>query len=207
MSRVQSQLRSDAADGWHIGGSHESQSRTWENFVGRSAASGILYPKLQETFPAQLKSVSLDKFYRAINKVERSLIRTDADEVTYNLHVISGSTSSCIARRQTRRQRLTGSVARPVSIRPRPARADDRDGVLQDVHWYGGIIGGVFQGYTLGNILSAQFFEARPKRIQHRARDRRRQVRHVTWLVARQHLPARRKFTADELVRAPPASR
>src|SRR6185295_18622584 len=70
-------------------GVHESQSRLWENIVGRSRPFwSWAYPSLQEVFPAQLGNVTLDTFYRAINKVERSLIRTDADEVTYNLHVI-----------------------------------------------------------------------------------------------------------------------
>jgi carboxypeptidase Taq len=143
-------------------GVHESQSRTWENLVGRSRGFWeFFYPKLQEAFPSQLKSVPLDKFYRAINKVARSLIRTDADEVTYNLHVM--------IRFDFELQLLEGKLAvkdLPEAWHERykadlGIRApDDRDGVLQDVHWYGGIIGGVFQGYTLGNILSAQFFEA-----------------------------------------------
>ncbi len=143
-------------------GVHESQSRMWENLVGRSRGFWEhFYPKLQETFPSQLKSVSVDKFYRAINKVERSLIRTDADEVTYNLHVM--------IRFDFELQLLEGKLA--VKDLPEAWHAryesdlgfhapDDSDGVLQDVHWYGFIIGGVFQGYTLGNILSAQFFEA-----------------------------------------------
>ncbi len=146
-------------------GVHESQSRTWENLVGRSRPFWeFFYPKLQETFPAQLKSVPLDTFYRAINKVQRSLIRTEADEVTYNLHVM--------IRFDFELQLLEGKLA--VKDLPEAWHAryqsdlgvrapDDRDGVLQDVHWYGGIIGGVFQGYTLGNILSAQFFEAATK--------------------------------------------
>src|SRR5207249_2126980 len=143
-------------------GVHESQSRTWENLAGRSRGFWeFFYPKLQETFPSQLKPVPLEKFYRAINKVARSLIRTDADEVTYNLHVM--------IRFDFELQLLEGKLAvkdLPEAWQERykadlGIRApDDRDGVLQDVHWYGGIIGGVFQGYTLGNILSAQFFEA-----------------------------------------------
>ena len=98
-----------------------------------------------------------DTFYRAVNKVSRSLIRTEADEVTYNLHVM--------LRFDFELQLLEGRLA--IKDLPEAWHAryqsdlglhapDDRDGVLQDVHWYGGIIGGVFQGYTLGNILSAQ---------------------------------------------------
>lgn len=143
-------------------GVHESQSRLWENLVGRSRDFWqFFYPQLQATFPTQLSNVSLDTFYRAINKVERSLIRTDADEVTYNLHVM--------IRFDLELQMLEGSL----EIRDLPEawkeryRSDlkiipesDTDGVLQDVHWYTGQIGGMFQCYTLGNLMSAQFFEA-----------------------------------------------
>jgi carboxypeptidase Taq len=143
-------------------GVHESQSRTWENIVGRSRCFWeYCYPKLQAEFPTQFKNVPLDQFYRAINKVERSLIRTDADEVTYNLHVM--------LRFDFELQLLEGSL----SIRDLPEAwherfekdfgivpPSDSDGVMQDVHWYGGVIGGSFQGYTLGNILSAQFYSA-----------------------------------------------
>ena len=143
-------------------GVHESQSRLWENMVGRSRDFWqFFYPRIQTVFPAQLGTVTLDEFYRAINKVERSLIRTDADEVTYNLHVM--------IRFELELELLEGSLA----VRDLPAAwhqryqqdlglaaTDDTDGVLQDVHWYSGIIGGAFQGYTLGNILGAQFYEA-----------------------------------------------
>jgi carboxypeptidase Taq len=143
-------------------GVHESQSRLWENLVGRSRGFWeYFYPKLQARFPEQLQDVPLDKFYAAINKVQKSLIRTDADEVTYNLHVMM--------RFDFELQMLEGTLA----IRDLPEAwherfeqdfgivpPDDRDGALQDVHWFGGTIGGSFQGYTLGNILSAQFYEA-----------------------------------------------
>ena len=143
-------------------GVHESQSRLWENIVGRSRSFWeYMYPTLQKRFPEQLKDVSLDAFYAAVNKVEKSLIRTDADEVTYNLHVM--------LRFDFELQLLEGTL----SIRDLPEAwherfehdfgivpPNDSDGVLQDVHWYGGVIGGVFQGYTLGNILSAQFYNA-----------------------------------------------
>jgi carboxypeptidase Taq len=146
-------------------GVHESQSRLWENVVGRGRGFWqFFYPKLQAVFPSQLGNVPLDTFYQAINKVERSLIRTDADEVTYNLHVM--------IRFDLELQLLEGKLAvRDLSEAWRAryqsdlgiVAPDDRDGVLQDVHWYGGQIGGVFQGYTLGNILSAQFYEAATK--------------------------------------------
>jgi carboxypeptidase Taq len=143
-------------------GMHESQSRLWENMVGRSRLFWrFFYPRLQAAVPQQLRSVPFDAFYRAINKVERSLIRTNADEVTYNLHVI--------IRFNLEQELLEGRLR--VRDLPEVWRErykadlgmmppDDRDGVLQDVHWYSGVIGGEFQGYVLGNIMSAQLFEA-----------------------------------------------
>jgi len=143
-------------------GVHESQSRLWENLVGRSRGFWeYFYPQLQEAFPSQFKMVTPDQFYRAINQVQRSLIRTDADEVTYNLHVMirfgleMDLLEGKLAVRdlpEAWRERYTEDLG----IRP----ADDKDGVLQDMHWYVGTIGGMFQCYTLGNILSAQIFDA-----------------------------------------------
>jgi carboxypeptidase Taq len=143
-------------------GVHESQSRLWENVVGRSRGFWeYFYPLARKAFPEQLGKVPLDTFYRAINKVERSLIRTDADEVTYNLHVM--------LRFDIELDLLEGRLK--VKDLPEAWRArfaadfgltppDDRDGCLQDVHWYAGTVGGAFQGYTIGNILSAQFYTA-----------------------------------------------
>ncbi len=142
-------------------GVHESQSRLWENIVGRSRGFWrFYYPKLQAEFSDQLGDVSEESFYRAINKVSRSLIRVDADEVTYNLHVM--------IRFELALQMLEGSLA----VRDLPeawhARYEsdlglcapsDVDGVLQDVHWYAGTIGGSFQGYTLGNVMSSAFYD------------------------------------------------
>ncbi|MCP4361535.1 MAG: carboxypeptidase M32 [Chloroflexi bacterium] len=142
-------------------GVHESQSRLWENMVGRSQPFwNHYYPKLQAIFPEQLNDVPFDTFYRAINKVQPSLIRTDADEVTYNLHVM--------IRFDLELALLEGSLEVKDLPETWHARYDadlgERapshvDGVLQDIHWYGGIVGGVFQGYTLGNIMSALFFD------------------------------------------------
>ncbi|HEU4724355.1 MAG TPA: carboxypeptidase M32 [Candidatus Eisenbacteria bacterium] len=146
-------------------GVHESQSRLWENLVGRSRGFWEhFYPRLKAAFPSQLKDVAPDAFYRAVNRVERTLIRTDADEVTYNLHVmlrfdlelelLEGKLAvKDLAR--VWRERIEADLGQSVP--------DDRRGVLQDVHWYGGPIGGVFQGYTLGNILSAQFYDCAVK--------------------------------------------
>ena len=143
-------------------GVHESQSRLWENVVGRGRSFWQhFYPLLQSTFPDQLSKVPPETFYRAINKVERSLIRTDADEVTYNLHIM--------LRFELELELLEGRLrAKDLSEAWRAAMqayvgivpTDDRDGCLQDVHWYAGRLGGAFQSYTIGNILSAQFYAA-----------------------------------------------
>lgn len=184
-------------------GMHESQSRLWENLVGRSRACWEhFYPKLQATFPDALKGVSLDAFYRAINKVQKSLIRTEADEVTYNLHVM--------LRFDFELALLEGSLT--VKDLPEAWRArfqtdlgieppDDRDGVMQDVHWYFGPVGGMFQGYTLGNILGAQLFEtalqAHPEITQEMTQGRFGTLH--AWL--RENIYRHgRKFTAQELM-------
>ena len=143
-------------------GVHESQSRLWENVVARSRPFWQhYYPALQQTFAEQLKSVPLDAFYRAINKVTRSLIRTDADEVTYNLHVMVRfdlELDLLEGRLQIRDLPEAWQAAMNADVGVAPS--DDRDGCLQDVHWYSGRIGGAFHSYAVGNILSAQFFAA-----------------------------------------------
>ncbi|PTQ83007.1 carboxypeptidase Taq [Nitrosospira multiformis] len=143
-------------------GIHESQSRLWENQVGRSREFWTyFYPHLQTRFSEALGDVSLEEFYCGINRVEPSLIRTEADEVTYNLHVM--------IRFDIESQLLDGSL----QVKDLPAAWNDRyeadlgvrpssdaQGCLQDVHWYYGSVGGMFQGYTIGNLFSAQCFEA-----------------------------------------------
>ncbi len=143
-------------------GVHESQSRLWENIVARSRGFwDYFYPSLERAFADQLANVPLVVFHRAINKVARSLIRTDADEVTYNLHIM--------LRFDLEVKMLEGKL--DVKDLPEAWRVgmradlgieppDDRDGCLQDVHWYSGGIGGAFQSYTIGNILAAQFYAA-----------------------------------------------
>jgi carboxypeptidase Taq len=184
-------------------GVHESQSRLWENIVGRGRTFWEhFYPALQRTFSNQLGEVSLETFYRAINKVQRSLIRTDADEVTYNLHIMM--------RFELELDMLEGRLA--VKDLPQAWRArmqsdigvvppNDRDGCLQDVHWYSGMVGGGFQGYTIGNILSAQFYAAAIKahpEILHEIATGKFATLH-DWL--RTHLyQYGRKFTPNEIV-------
>jgi carboxypeptidase Taq len=143
-------------------GVHESQSRLWENVVARGRGFWeYFYPQLRAAFPHPFAELPLEAFYGAINKVERSLIRTDADEVTYNLHVMM--------RFDLELELLEGRLAvkdLPEAWRTRMAADlgvapdDDRNGCLQDVHWFSGGIGGSFQGYTIGNILGAQFYAA-----------------------------------------------
>jgi carboxypeptidase Taq len=185
-------------------GVHESQSRLWENLVGRSLGFWQhFYPCLRQVFPEQLDAVSLETFYRAINKVERSLIRTDADEVTYNLHVMLrfGLELDLLEGRLKVKDLPDAWRARfkaDLGLEP----PDDRDGCLQDVHWYAGGIGGAFQSYTIGNILSAQFYTAAvaahpgiPREIERGGFG----TLHA-WL--RDHLYRHgRKFRPDEIVR------
>ena len=143
-------------------GLHESQSRLWENLVGRSRPFWeYALPLLRQRFAAQLDGADPEALYRAVNAVSRSLIRTDADELTYNLHVIVRFDLEC--------ELLEGKLAvtdLPEAWRERyrndlgVTSAGDGDGVMQDVHWYSGPIGGAFQGYTIGNVLSAQFFDS-----------------------------------------------
>jgi carboxypeptidase Taq len=143
-------------------GVHESQSRLWENRVGRGKEFWQhFYPELQKIFPQQLGKVSREDFYKAINKVQTGLIRVQADEVTYNLHIMLRSDLSI--------DMLEGSLAvkdlpdawnarytNDLAVTPH----DYKDGVMQDVHWYFGMVGGSFEGYTLGNILGAQYYDA-----------------------------------------------
>lgn len=139
---------------------HESQSRMWENLVGRSRPFWkFFYPKLQELFPGQLGNVSMEKFYKAVNKVSPSFIRVESDEATYNLHIM--------LRLELEIALMEGSLE--VSQLPEAWNAkmkeylgitppNDAKGVLQDVHWSGGMIG-YFPTYALGNLVSAQLWE------------------------------------------------
>lgn len=142
-------------------GVHESQSRLWENLVGRSHAFwNHFYPKLQEIFREQLGSIGLETFYRAINAARPSEIRVEADELTYNLHIlirfelevalIEGSlpVAELPAAWNTKMEEYLGLIPETNS-----------SGVLQDVHWAAGLFG-YFPTYTIGNVLSVQLFDA-----------------------------------------------
>jgi carboxypeptidase Taq len=141
-------------------GMHESQSRLWENLVGRSLPFWrFFYPRVQETFPSALKGVELERFLAAINKSEPSLIRIEADEVTYGMHVI--------LRFELEQDIVNGRV----ELRDLPERwaekmhaylgievPDDAHGVLQDIHWGAGLVG-YFSTYLLGTVMSVQIWE------------------------------------------------
>ncbi len=143
-------------------GVHESQSRTWENIVGRSLPFWQhFYPELKSAFPGLFENVPLETFYRAINKVQPSLIRTDADEVTYNLHVmIRFDLELALLEGKLALRDLPEAWNERYSSDLGVTPPDLRSGCLQDVHWFSGFVGGAFQGYTLGNIMSAQFMES-----------------------------------------------
>jgi carboxypeptidase Taq len=140
-------------------GVHESQSRMWENVVGRSQGFWTFWlPRLKQIFPRQLEGLGVEAFYQAVNRVEPSLIRVEADEVTYNLHIM--------LRFEIENMMMEGKVKvvdlpdlwnakmqEYLGILP----PDDAQGVLQDVHWSVGYIG-YFPTYSLGNLLAAQFY-------------------------------------------------
>jgi len=141
-------------------GIHESQSRSWENMIGRSLPFWkFFFPKLREAFPKQLKGHTTEEFYAAINDVTPSLIRVEADEVTYNLHILlrfeiemalfSGEIDANDAP-QAWNERVDKFLGIEVP--------DDSQGVLQDIHWSMGAFG-YFPTYTLGNLYAAQFFD------------------------------------------------
>jgi carboxypeptidase Taq len=142
-------------------GMHESQSRLWENFVGRGLPFWKhFFPRMKNVFPESMGNVSLDAFHRAINAVEPTLDRSTSDEVHYNLHIF--------IRFQLELALLNGSLAaadlpeawraayqRELGIEPR----SDAEGCLQDGHWAQALIG-YFPTYTLGNIYAAQLMAA-----------------------------------------------
>ncbi len=142
-------------------GIHESQSRLWENMVGRSRAFWrYFYPEFSAIFPDNTADVTEEEVYAAVNEVKPSLIRVEADEITYNLHIL--------LRFETERGLFADEYAAGdlpavwnekmkafLGIEP----PDDKDGVLQDIHWSHGSFG-YFPTYTLGNLYAAQFYNA-----------------------------------------------
>ena len=183
-------------------GIHESQSRMWENMVGRSRPFwNHHYAKLQSMFSESLAGVPLDDFYRAINCVTPSFIRVEADEITYNLHII--------LRFEIERELFKGGLAVkdvPQAWNDRFKQLfgitppDDAQGVLQDIHWSMGIFG-YFPTYALGNLYAAQFFEQANRDIPDLAANIEANKHGVLleWLRENIHRHGQR-FRADELV-------
>ncbi|BAS25933.1 carboxypeptidase M32 [Limnochorda pilosa] len=184
-------------------GLHESQSRLWENVVGRSREFWqFVLPAAQRIFPQQLGGASVEELYRAVNRVEPSFIRTEADEVTYNLHIF--------VRYELERDLLGGTLdvaglpeawnakmEAYLGIRP----PDDAKGVLQDIHWSQGSIG-YFPTYTLGTVLAAQLFR-QAEQEEPGLRDsiaRGELVRLKEWLNRRVHAHGAR-YTLPEMTR------
>jgi carboxypeptidase Taq len=147
-------------------GIHESQSRLWENYVGRSHGFWRhFYPQLQSDFHDALHDISLERFRRSVNRVSPGLIRVEADELTYNLHIV--------IRFELERALLSGDLLAPdlpaawnelyerrLGVTPK----DDATGCLQDIHWADGLIA-YFPTYTLGNVYAAQLFAAAERAI------------------------------------------
>jgi carboxypeptidase Taq len=193
--------RTMLADGASLG-VHESQSRLYENLLGRSYDFWTyFYPKLLAYFPSQLGNVSLDSFYRGINKVEPSLIRVEADEATYNLHIM------------LRLEMEIALIEGRVAVKDLPGEwnermmtylglmpPDDSRGVLQDVHWSEGYIG-YFSTYALGNLISAQLWECANRDLPDLAEQVRRGefTRLTGWLTEKIHRHGA-KFEPQELV-------
>ncbi len=152
------ELAYTALDGGVSMSIHESQSRFYENIIGRSRAfCRLIFPELVRLFPDQMEGYDAEMFYRAVNKAEPSLIRTEADELTYSLHVM--------IRYELEKRVMHGEL----EVKDLPAEwnrmyreylgidvPDDKHGVLQDSHWSSGLIG-YFPSYALGNAYGAQF--------------------------------------------------
>ena len=181
---------------------HESQSRMWENLIGRSLPFWKhYYPRLQNYFPSQLSNISLEQFYRAINKVQPSLIRVEADEATYNLHIM------------LRLEIEIGLLEGQIQVADLPeywnskmeeylgvVPENDSEGVLQDVHWSSGLLG-YFPTYALGNLVSVQLWEV----MQHDMPDLQEKIEQgdfheiLTWLRSNIHVHGS-KYEPQELV-------
>ena len=182
-------------------GIHESQSRIWENCIGRGLDFWkFFYPKLQARFPQQLADVTAESFFKAANKVEPSLVRTEADEITYHFHVM--------IRYEIEKQLIEGSLdvtdlrakwnelyQQYLGITP----PDDKSGVLQDVHWSHGSFG-YFPTYTLGSFYAAQFYAQAQKDISgllaQIANGELKQL--LAWLREKVHVHGRR-YNSEEL--------
>lgn len=184
-------------------GIHESQSRMWENNVARSKNFWkYFFPKLQSQFSEPFAKIKFDDFFRAVNFVQPSSVRVEADEVTYNLHII--------LRFEIEKELIEGAIE--VEDLPKIWNAkmkeylgvdvkNDSEGVLQDVHWSGGGIG-YFPTYSLGNLYAAQFWSAAKKEILNLEKEiEAGEFGHLLeWLRKNIHIHGK-MFSADGLVR------
>jgi len=185
-------------------GMHESQSRFMENMLGRRKAFWEpVYPKLREAFPEQLKDVPLDDFMKMVNKAEPSLIRTEADELTYSLHVL--------IRYEIEKELIDGDLTVEelprvwnekyeayLGIKPE----SDKEGVLQDIHWSQGSIG-YFPSYALGSAFAAQLYHAMAQELDIEAALRAGDLEPIrTWLREKVHRFGRTKKSRDILKEA-----
>lgn len=184
-------------------GAHESQSRLWENLVGRSRGFWkFWFPRLREVFPAQLADQNVESFYRAINKMHPSFIRVEADEVTYSLHImLRFELEKLLVERKLQvadvPEAWNAKMQEYLGIVP----PDDARGCLQDVHWSSGSIG-YFATYSLGSMFAVQLWERAlvdlpdlPAQIERGQFDEL-----LGWLRKNLHAHGR-KFTLDELAR------
>src|SRR5438874_10678026 len=183
-------------------GVHESQSRLWENLVGRGLPFWRhFYPSLRAVFPEPLRGIEAEAFYRAVNRAYPSLIRVEADEVTYNMHIL--------IRFELENELLEGAL----KVKDLPEAwntrfksylgidvPNDREGVLQDIHW-SYVSFGIFPGYTIGNLVGAQLME----KVRADIRDLDAQIEQgqfsalLGWLRRNVHQHGR-KFTPNELL-------
>jgi carboxypeptidase Taq len=185
-------------------GTHESQSRLWENRVGRSRRFWDQhFAELKTAFPDQLEDVSVEDFWRAVNAPRPDFIRVEADELTYDLHIM------------LRSEIEAGLIAGEIRVADLPAIwrdkiktylgldvPNDRLGVLQDVHWSSGMVGS-FPTYTIGNIMSSQFFAAaRNEQAVEKGLDSGDYLPLKTWLNENVHRHGRSKSASQLLVDA-----
>ena len=185
-------------------GLHESQSRFCENIIGRSKAFWEpIYGKLVATFPEQLKDVDLDKFITAINRTEPGLIRTEADELTYSLHVlVRYEVEKKIFNEDYPVEKLpelwNDLYEEYLGIRPDTYK----DGILQDVHWSGGSFG-YFSSYALGNAIGAELYHQMKKELDFDGLLRRGEVSKIMdWLKEKVHKYGKLKNTNEILLLA-----
>ena len=183
-------------------GVHESQSRLWENLVGRSRAFwSFAFPQLRAVFPEQLAALDAELYYRAVNRVRPSYIRVDADELTYNLHIllrfeIENELLEGRLRVEEVPEAWNAKLEEYLGLPPPPAA----DGPLQDMHWSFPVLGS-FVGYSLGNLISAQLMD----RLRRALPDLDEQIaagdfqEALDWLRGEVYVHGR-KFTPGELV-------